>query len=230
MVNSSIEPSVVGDDINGAYVQPSPGYATPVTALVDGSGNLINSANAGGGTADLAVSITGGTSGVAQASTTSAQVGPLIQGATTTANPTYVTAKTNPLSLDLAGNLRVKPYQNSTITAQVGAVVSAPAASATVASVTPGTAGLWEIQGTVSIAGTTVAAADSNNMRLRQAGTNVLANIPIGVQSTTGANGVAQFGPLVLNLSAVDTVNIIAVGNATASSVYGAQIVARLIG
>ncbi len=44
---------------------------------------------------------------LSQASTTSGQKGPLIQGATTTAAPSYTTAKTNPLSLDTAGNLRV---------------------------------------------------------------------------------------------------------------------------
>jgi cytoskeletal protein CcmA (bactofilin family) len=44
---------------------------------------------------------------VAQASTTAGQSGPLIQGAVTTAAPTYTTAQTNPLSLTTAGALRV---------------------------------------------------------------------------------------------------------------------------
>lgn len=44
---------------------------------------------------------------VAQNSTTSGQTGPLAQTATTTSPPTYTTAKTNPLSTDIAGNLRV---------------------------------------------------------------------------------------------------------------------------
>lgn len=43
----------------------------------------------------------------AQGSTTSGQNGVLIQGAVTTAAPTYVTGQTNPLSLDTSGNLRV---------------------------------------------------------------------------------------------------------------------------
>ncbi len=50
-------------------------------------------------------SVTAG--GVAQGSTTSGQTGNLIQGAVTTAAPTYTTAQTDPLSLDTAGNLRV---------------------------------------------------------------------------------------------------------------------------
>lgn len=44
---------------------------------------------------------------LAQASTTSGQSGPLLQGAVTTAAPSYTTAKTNPLSLTTAGALRV---------------------------------------------------------------------------------------------------------------------------
>jgi hypothetical protein len=44
---------------------------------------------------------------LAQGSTTSGQTGPLIQTATTTAAPTYTTAKTNPLSTTTAGALRV---------------------------------------------------------------------------------------------------------------------------
>lgn len=44
---------------------------------------------------------------LAQASTTSGQSGVLVQGAVTTAAPSYTTAKTNPLSLTTAGALRV---------------------------------------------------------------------------------------------------------------------------
>jgi len=43
---------------------------------------------------------------VAQASTTAGESGPLMQGAVTTAAPTYTTGKTNPLSLTTAGALR----------------------------------------------------------------------------------------------------------------------------
>ena len=44
---------------------------------------------------------------VGQGSTTSGQSGPLAQGAVTTANPSYTTATTRPLSLDTNGGLRV---------------------------------------------------------------------------------------------------------------------------
>jgi len=44
---------------------------------------------------------------VAQASATSGESGPLVQGAVTTSAPTYTTGQTSPLSLDTSGNLRV---------------------------------------------------------------------------------------------------------------------------
>lgn len=43
-----------------------------------------------------------------QGSTTSGQSGPLVQGAVTTAAPTYVTGQTSPLSLNTSGQLRVE--------------------------------------------------------------------------------------------------------------------------
>ena len=46
------------------------------------------------------------TVGRAQASTTSGQTGPLVQGAVTTAAPTYTTAQTDPLSLSTAGAIK----------------------------------------------------------------------------------------------------------------------------
>jgi hypothetical protein len=46
--------------------------------------------------------------GVAQASTTSGQTGSLVQGAVTTNPPTYTTAQTNPLSLNVGGGLRTE--------------------------------------------------------------------------------------------------------------------------
>src|SRR5690348_17195236 len=44
---------------------------------------------------------------LSQASTTSGQKGPLVQGAVTTGAPTYTTGQTSPLSLTTAGALRV---------------------------------------------------------------------------------------------------------------------------
>ena len=58
------------------------------------------------GNSSLATIVTN-TSGLAQGSTTSGQVGGLEMGAVTTAAPTYTTGQTSPLSLTTAGALRV---------------------------------------------------------------------------------------------------------------------------
>jgi len=68
---------------------------------------------------------------VAQASTTSGQSGQLIQGAVTTAAPSYTTAQTNPLSLTTAGALRV---DNSAVTQPVSGTITANAGTGTFAS------------------------------------------------------------------------------------------------
>jgi hypothetical protein len=65
---------------------------------------------------------------VAQGSTTSGQNGPIIQGATTTAAPTYTTGQTNPLSLTTAGALRV---DNSANTQPVSGTVTSNAGTGT---------------------------------------------------------------------------------------------------
>jgi len=76
---------------------------------------------------------------VAQASTTSGQVGPLCQGAATTSAPSYTTAKTYPLSLNTSGGLRV---DGSGVTQPVSGSVTC---SGTVA-VTQGTSP-WVVDG-----------------------------------------------------------------------------------
>jgi hypothetical protein len=124
----------------------------------------------------------------------------------------------------------VEPYRDSQVTAQVGATAAAPTAGTVVATVTPGVAGLWEVTGSIGLSGTTAVAVDSNNMALNQTGTAKIAKIVSPLISTTGAAAQFPFGPVILNLSAADTVNITAVANATASSVYAAQIFCRLVG
>jgi hypothetical protein len=72
----------------------------------------------------LVVAISPNSAGsVAQGSTTSGQTGALIQGAVTTAAPTYTTAQTSPLSLDAAGNLRVGVVPGNTETAATGVTI-----------------------------------------------------------------------------------------------------------
>lgn len=99
-------------------------------------------ANAGSGTFTVAGTVTaniGTTNGlaldtsvngllVAQGSTTSGEKGPLIQGAVTTAAPSYTTAQTSPLSLTTTGLLRV---DGSGVTQPVsGTVTTTPPSNA----------------------------------------------------------------------------------------------------
>lgn len=242
-VDANYQPQSSTSPVRGAYVQPGPGITEQVATLANDAGV---SAFAAAGTESLAVLTVQGSAagtaipvsgsglggGVAQASTTAAQLGTLVQGAVTTNPPTYVTGQTDPLSLTTTGLLRTygRMYRDAAITAQASAKATSPGALGSVATVTPGTAGMWEVAGTVAIAGTTVATAESHNMQLRQTSTAILTNIPIGVLSTTGSEGAATFGPLVLNLGSSDTVNVVAVGAATTGAIYAAQIVCRLVG
>lgn len=84
-------------------------WACRITALgaVTGDARLTVRTSAislGGGSAGT---VTGGTDGVAQGSATSGQSGVLVQGAVTTAAPTYSNGQTSPLSLDTTGAVRV---------------------------------------------------------------------------------------------------------------------------
>jgi len=74
-------------------------YATEAT-LSDILSNGATAANQVTETATIALLT------LAQNSTTASQLGTLMQGATTTAAPSYTTARTNPLSLTTAGALR----------------------------------------------------------------------------------------------------------------------------
>jgi hypothetical protein len=88
-----------------------------------------------------------------QASTTSGQYGPLDQAAVTAITPSYLDGTTSPLSLDLAGNLRVTPsptsLQNVNITEIGGnAVTTTLPVSGTVTALQGTTP--WTVDGTVT--------------------------------------------------------------------------------
>jgi hypothetical protein len=127
-------------------------------------------------------------------------------------------------------NLQTASYRDSLVTVQNSATSAAPAAGTAVATVTPATAGIWEVSGTVAISGTTVVAADSHNMQLKQGSTVKLTAIPYPLTGTTGSTAVAPFGPVLLSLDGATACTVNAAGNATASSVYAASIVARRAG
>jgi len=82
--------------------------------------------------------------GLAQGSTTSGQTGSLILGAVTTGNPSYTTAQTSPLSLDVNGGLRV-----------AGEGVAGTA-----------TGGVLTVQGVASMTALTVAQATGSNLHV----------------------------------------------------------------
>lgn len=123
----------------------------------------------------------------------------------------------------------VEPYRDGTITTQVTTAATSPGALGVIATCTPGTAGLWEVAGFIAITGTTVGAAETNNMAVYQTATSRYI-IPILVASTTGNLFTWPILPIVLNLSAADTVNVKAIGAGTSGAVYLASLVCRLIG
>ncbi len=204
----------VGPLVQGAVTTAAPTYTTAQTSPV-------SLTTAGGVRID----------GVwAQASTTAGQTGALVMGAVTTAAPTYVTGNSDPISLTTTGMVRTFDvlYRDTTVTAQAGGTSTGPAGGATIVTVTPGTAGIWEVTGGVSVTGTSVVGAESNNMGLYQTAASVL--VPIPMPCTTAGSGMVQpFGPLLLNLSGADTVNVKAIGAATATAVYAASVVARRV-
>lgn len=242
-VNANFNTQDPNNPVAGGYVQPSPGVTAALVTLSDTGGVSLTGAAGTGSAAVLTVqgnasgtaipvSGSGLGGGVAQASTTSGQVGTLVQGAVTTADPAYTTAQTSPLSLTVGGGLRTfaKAYRDSTVTAQASGTSTAPSAAGVIVTVTPGTAGIWEVVATVSISGVSVIATESNNMGLYQTASAKLAPI-IFAATTAGTPSPVSTAPILLNLSGADTVNIKAVGNATAvTPVYAAEVVCRLVG
>lgn len=114
----------------------------------------------------------------AQGSTTSGQSGPLVQGAVTTAAPTYTTGQTDPISLTTAGAVRV---DGSATTQPVSGTVTANQG-------TPNTAAnKWPIE-IVDSAGVNIAAVNS---------TNELLVTDTDLTLSQGSTTSGQLGPLV---------------------------------
>lgn len=129
---------------------------------------------------------------VAQGSTTSGESGPLVQGAVTTAAPSYTTAQTSPLSLTTVGNLRV---DGSSVTQPVSAAsLPLPSGAATSALQTTGNTSLSSIDGKLVDGHGTAAAA--LRVELPTDGTGVIATVGAVTAITnalpTGANVIGQ--------------------------------------
>lgn len=117
------------------------------------------------------------TANLSQGSTTSGEKGQLMQGAVTTAAPSYTTAQTSPLSLDTAGNLRVNVVTGGT--------------SGTVAqgSTTSGQSGNL-IQGAVGTSPPSYTNAQTSPLSLNTAGDLRVdqTNLGVSFQNNTGIN------------------------------------------
>lgn len=107
-----------------------------------------------GTTGGLQLDTTGAQLNNAQSSTTSGQTGPLVQGAVTTAAPTYTTGKTDPLSLTTAGALRT---DSSATTQPISGSVSVsnfPATQAVTQSTSPWVDNITQFGGNNVVTGT----------------------------------------------------------------------------
>lgn len=151
--------------------------------LATQSGTWVVTANAGTNlnTSALALNTTVSGLQVSQGSTTSGELGPLVQGAVTTAAPTYVNNQTNPLSLTTTGALRT---DSSATTQPISGTVAATQSTSP-----------WVISGTVTAnAGTNLntsaLALDTSVTELNVA----LEELTQSQASTTSG----QVGPLVL--------------------------------
>jgi hypothetical protein len=168
--------------------------------------------------------------GTAQVTGGYAQPSPgITEGVVTPADPSGNAYKTS-LAASGTANLQTTAFRDSVVTAQITHTATSPAAAGTIATLTPGTAGIWEISGYITITGTTVAAADSNNMALNQTSTALLSPIMITIAGTTGTTISWPIPTVTANLTAADTVNVTAVGNATTNAVYQATIICRRVG
>lgn len=87
----------------------------------------------------VSVYVTGAV-GLAQGSTTSGQTGSLVQGAVTTAAPSYTTAQTSPISLDTFGNTRVAAAGGDPCQSKPATVLPFTIPTATTTNILAGTA------------------------------------------------------------------------------------------
>lgn len=174
------------------------GVTQPVSGTVTANqgGAWTVTANAGTNLNTSALALDTSVNGLlrAQGSSTSGQTGPLVQGAVTTAAPTYTTAQTSPLSLTTAGALRVDSSGSTgTVTANQGTnpwVTSRTWALASgtdsVATVQSGTWNITNISGTVSLptGAATETTLSAINGKLNSLGQKAMANsVPVVIAS-----------------------------------------------
>lgn len=132
---------------------------------------------------------------LAQASTTSGQSGSLIQGAVTSAAPTYTTAQTNPLSLTTAGALRVDA---SGSTQPVSGTVTANAGTGTFTVALSTSTAAFQAEGSVAFGSVTNAYqtifTPSASTKILQMRNNTDASISVSFDAGTTLNYVLDAG------------------------------------
>ena len=107
------------------------------------------------------------------------------------------------------------------------ATVSAPTANTVICTVNL-SVGTWDLECITFIGGTTVASLEATNMRLR-VNAAAVGRILNPVPGTTGGVGTGQLRARYVVAAGTPAADIIAVSNATASSVYSGSIVARRV-
>jgi hypothetical protein len=141
-------------------------------------------ANAGTNLNTSALALDTSVNGVllAQASTTSGQTGPLVQGAVTTAAPSYTTGKTDPLSLTTAGALRV---DGSAVTQPVSGTITANAGTGNFA------VNVAQIAGSTTSTAATgiqkVGISDSSGSSITLGQTTMASSVPVVIASNQSA-------------------------------------------
>jgi hypothetical protein len=119
--------------------------------------------------------------------------------------------------------------RDSLITVQATGTRTTPTAGQVITTITPGLNGQWEITGTMTITGTTVVAAETNNIALNKNAVALLSPLIIVVPGTTGETIPWSIGPVVVNLVPSDTINVTAIALATTGAVYTATLIARKV-
>lgn len=119
------------------------------------------------------------------------------------------------------------PAANSTSLTDT-AVANAPLAGNAIATTPNLSVGTWDIECITFISGTTVASLETINMRALVGGA-FIGRILNPVPGTTGGVGTGQLRFRYVVTAGTPAASIIAVANATASSVYAASIVAQKV-
>ena len=163
-----------------------------------------------------------GTVGYVQNSTTSTQYGTLIQGAVTTAAPTYTSGQTSPLSLDTSGLLRVNVVSGGGSTTATANSVTQSFANGTSNPIQADLTGGLKIVGTAANAATTagnpvlIGATNGTN-------TYTLSSNTAGQLLTATRSSQIQVNPTITSGSAYAAGNCVG-GKLTFASALGAQL------